>query len=367
MKIKTNTAIRLEDKTDTEDTSELAKGWLTDFQKSTSLHVLNNIVFLAQQALTQLSAASTSRFIALMTLIDALYARFNHSHDLTDLNKAICSLQDAIKCCTERDWQESNMDFRSCGLLATRFDLMGDISDLQMAWGWTIKHTEASTNILELLRFASNLQEQFTMSGNMADLNTAVTLFRKGVAELPQGSENFVAVIGNLANALCTQFEQGGQQSDLDEAISLNRQALELQLPPHLDRSSLLNNLANALSTQFKQGGQQSDLDEAISLYRQALELRLPPHPDRSSSLNNLASALSARFEQGGQQSDLDETISLLRQLLELELPPHSSSLNNLANALVAQFVQGGQQSDLDEAISLHRQALEVRLPPHPD
>ena len=153
MKIKTNTAIRLEDETDTEDTSELAKGLLTDFQKSPSLHILNNIVFLVQQALAQLSVASTSRFITLMTLVDALYARFNHSYDLTDLNEAISSLQDASKCCTERVRQELNINFRICGLLLTRFELLGDISDVQRALD--IEGTETS----ELLEFADELYE----------------------------------------------------------------------------------------------------------------------------------------------------------------------------------------------------------------
>ena len=228
VKIKTNTVIRLEDEPDTEDTSELAKGLLTDFQKSTSLHILNDIVFLVQRALAQLPAASTSRFIALMTLVDALYTRFNHSYDLTDLNEAISSLQDASKYCTKRDRQESNINFRICGLLVTRFDLMGDISDLQTALDWTIKGSETSTGILESLEFADELHKQFTISGNMADLNTAVTLFREGIAELPQGSENYAALVGNFAIALWTQFQQGGQQSDLNESISLHRQALEL-------------------------------------------------------------------------------------------------------------------------------------------
>ena len=58
MKIKTNTVIRVEDKTDTEDTLELAKGLWTDFQQSTSIHILNNVVFLVQQALAQLDRKS---------------------------------------------------------------------------------------------------------------------------------------------------------------------------------------------------------------------------------------------------------------------------------------------------------------------
>ena len=287
-----------------------------DFKKSTSLHVLNKIVFLVQQALAQLSASSTSWFIALTTLVDALYARFHHSHDLTDLNKAISSLQEATKYCTEQDQQESNINFQVCWLLITRFELMGDISDLQVALDLTFKGTETSTGILESLEFANELYEQFTMSGKMADLNTAVTLFREGIAELPQGSENYAAVINNFASAVLTRFQKGGQQCDLDEAISLHRQALKLFLPPHPLQSSLLNNLASSLLTRFRQGGQQSDLNDAISLHRQALELRLPPHPNRSTSLNNFANALWTLFKQGGQQSDLDEAISLHREAL---------------------------------------------------
>jgi len=294
--MKAITAIRTENERDTEDILELAKGTLTDFQKSISLHVLNNVVFLVQQSLAHISAAPTSRFVALTTLADGLYARFNHSYDMTDLNEAICTLQDAIECCTERDRQQSVISFRICGLLGARFDLMGDISDIQTGSYWlengNIKRTETSAGILDSLEFADELCKQFTTSGNMADLNTAVTLFREGIAELPQGSDNYAAVINNLANALWTRFEQGGQQSDLDEAISLHRQALGLRLPPHPNRSSSLDNLASALRTRFEQGGQQSDLDEAISLHRQAFELFLPPHPNRSGSLNNLANAL---------------------------------------------------------------------------
>ena len=251
--MKTNTTIRLEDEPDTEDILELAKGMLTDFQNSTSLHALNDIVFLVQQSLVFLSSAPTSLFMGLTTLADALYARSNHSYDITDLNEAISSLQNAIKCCTERDRQQSNTNSRICGLLAIRFDLMGDISDLQAALdaleNGNINGTETSTGVPESVEFAEELYEQFRTSGNMADLNTAVTLYSEGIAELPQGSENYAAVLNNITSVLSTRFEQAGQQSDLDEAVSLHRQALELQLPSHPDQYDSLNNLSNALWT----------------------------------------------------------------------------------------------------------------------
>ena len=217
----------------------------------------------------------------------------------------------------EQDCQELNITFWISGLLATRFDLMRDISDLQMAWDWTIQGTKTSTSILESFEYATELCKEFKLSGTMADLNSAVTLFREGIAELPQGSENYAVFINNFVSALLIRFKQGGQQSDLNEAISLH---LELFLPPHPNQSSSPINLATALWTQFEQRGQQSDLDEPISLYRQALKLFLPSHPNQSYLLSNLGSALLARFGKGGQQSDLDEAISLHRQTLKLEL-----------------------------------------------
>ena len=78
---------------------------------------------------------------------------------------------------------------------------MGDISDLQIALDWSIEGAETSTGIWELLEFADELCEQFTISGNMADLNTAVTLSGKGLQNyLREVRVTYAAVINNLAN-----------------------------------------------------------------------------------------------------------------------------------------------------------------------
>ncbi|KAF8815740.1 hypothetical protein BYT27DRAFT_7333814 [Phlegmacium glaucopus] len=404
---------------DTHDLTQMSRGFLADFHKSTDLDIINTIVQLLQRSLLYLPDAHLKRFAALTTIAEGLYARFHYSGTIADLNDAISCLEDAAKCCAERDWQQLKTLCRICCILAARFDFTGDMLDLKRAFACFTyanpQETEAAGGVPALLEFANRFRHQFHKSGNIADLNTAVALFRKGIAELPDHSQSYAAALNDLANVLSTRcekggqrsdldeaislyqqalklfplshpyrsaslnnlastlltrFQQGGQRSDIDEAISLHQQALNLQPPPHPGRPSSLNNLANALSTRFQQGGQRSDLDKSISLHRQALELRPSPHPDRSSSLNNLASAVSTRFQQGGQRSDLIETISLYRQALELRPSPHpdrSTTLNNLANSLWTFFQQGGQKSDLDEAISLHRQALKLRPAPHPD
>ncbi|THH13179.1 hypothetical protein EW146_g7014 [Bondarzewia mesenterica] len=176
-------------------------------------------------------------------------------------------------------------------------------------------------------------------------------------------------LVDSLANALQTRFKQTGQLGDLEEAISFHRQALELLPAPHPNRLMSLNNLASALSTQFEQTGQLGDLEEAISIHRQAFELHSVSHPHRWMSLNNLATALSTRFKQTDQPGDLEETISFHRQALDLCPALHPDqwvSLNNLATALSTRFKQTDQLGDLEEAISFHRQALDLLPSGHP-
>ncbi|PPQ93376.1 hypothetical protein CVT25_007085 [Psilocybe cyanescens] len=372
------TAIMQEDEGDTRDTLELANEILITFRKSTSLHVLNTVIFLVQQSLPHLSFRSTTRFIALTTLVDGLYARFNHFHDTTgsDLDEAISSLEDAMICRTEKARQHSftNTWMQFCGLLIERFNLMGDISDrltvLALAEAENTENTRTATRAHQQFPSAVELYEKFAKSGDMGELNTVVTLCREAIAEMPQRTENYIAGVHNLATLLAVRFEHDGQQSDLDEAICFYRQAVEPRLSPHPDRYMSLYSLANILQTRFDQRGEQSDLDEVISLNREALELRLAPHPERSNPLNNLANALQRRFDERGERSDLDEAISLHRQALKLRLAPHlerSTSLHNLAITLRTRFDQTDEQSDLDEVISLHREALELRLAPHPE
>ncbi|PPQ82423.1 hypothetical protein CVT25_008370, partial [Psilocybe cyanescens] len=354
------TDIRQEDETDTQDTLELAKGSLINFQKSTSLHVLDTVIFLVQQSLPHLSFGSTTRYVSFTTLVDGLYARFYHLHDTTagDLGEAICSLQDAMVFRTKQVQKHSftNTRIRLCGSLIERLNLTGNISGLQRALVWlkagNTEDTRNTTSAHQQYSSAMKLYEQFTEYGNMGDLNTAVTLFREVIAERPERTEGYVAGVHNLVSLVAVLLEHDGQQSDLGEAICFDRQAVGPRLSPPPDRYMSLDSLANALQTRFDQRGERSDLDEVISLHRQALELRLAPHPEHSRSLSNLANALRKRCIQGGEQGDLDEAISLHRQALELRPalhPDRSVSLNNLGLVLWTRFNQHGKQGDLDE------------------
>jgi tetratricopeptide (TPR) repeat protein len=168
---------------------------------------------------------------------------------------------------------------------------------------------------------------------------------------------------------LVIRFSLSGQLKDLNDAISLHRDALKLRPAPHSRRSTSLNNLAVGLIKRFSMSGRGEDLDEAISFYRDALELSPINHPDRHKALNNLAGALRTRFEQSGHLEDLDQAISIHRDVLE-QLPAlhpgRSNYLCNLANALVVQFQHSNKYEDLNETINTYYESVDALVSGHP-
>ena len=221
---------------DTNNMVNMAKGSLTDFQKSTSLHAINTVIFLLQEALTLGPRTPLKQFAALSMLGDGLYSRFHHSHRISDLDNAISSLQDAVECSIQKEWQQPKIVqqlFLQLFIMFTAwFDITSDMLDLKRAFSQLVdvKMTENSSAQSDLspLNSASEMFKQFEESGSMNDLNIAVALIREGIMELPEDSDHYAAAVNNLALGLLTRFEQAGQQSDLDEAILLHRQALEL-------------------------------------------------------------------------------------------------------------------------------------------
>lgn len=367
-----------------------AEATLANYVQSISVDSINNIASLLQTSLTNLpSGMHPKRARALSTLAAARCFLFHHSHSISDLDNAISHLKEALKDCTERNTERSNIVYQLCAVLMIRLHFGGQISDLMEAGAvFKQEHVHDSgasismKSARELLAQASKLQEQFSNSGSTGDLDRAIVLYRQARSGMPPSFiklQIYQLALNNLANALMARFRLGGQHCDLEEAILLHRRTLELRPLPHPQHADSLCNLANALMTQFEQSGHKDNIDEAILLYRQGLELRSSPHPRRPTFLNSLANALQTRYEQNDQLiGDNIEAISLYRQALELVRlpPPHTgytdpsiaaTTLSNLSNSLLVHFNQMGRQEDLDDAVSMSRRALELRPAHHPN
>ena len=70
----------------------------------------------------------------------------------------------------------------------------------------------------------------------------------------------------NLANSILADCKAEASLADLETAIYLFREALDRRPAPHPLRSDSLNDLAAALVTRFVQTNQRRDLDEALQL-----------------------------------------------------------------------------------------------------
>src|SRR4029077_20560668 len=84
----------------------------------------------------------------------------------------------------------------------------------------------------------------------------------------PAGSADWPWRLSNLGVALHARFAHLGRQADLDQAITFFRRADAVVAADHPDRPRMLASLGRALAERFERTGQQADLDQAIEVYR---------------------------------------------------------------------------------------------------
>ncbi|KZP05699.1 hypothetical protein FIBSPDRAFT_805582 [Athelia psychrophila] len=312
---------------------------------------------------------------SLHNLANSLATRFEQLGQIADLEQAIIYQRAALELHPPGHPDRSGSLNNLATSLAMRFEQLGQMADLEQGIIYQRAalelcppgHPDRSGSLFDL---AISLKTRFEQLGQMADLEQAIIYQRAALELCPPGHPDHSGSLNNLASSLFTRFQELGQMADLEQAIIYQRAALELRPPGHRNRSYPLNNLAGSLLARFEQLGQMTDLEQAIIYRRAALELCPPGHLTRSSSLSGLAKLLKTRFQQLGQMADLEQAIIYQRAALELRPPGHpnrSSSLNNLANSLLTRFQQLGQMADLEQAIIYQRAALELHPLGHPD
>ena len=110
---------------------------------------------------------------------------------------------------------------------------------------------------------------------------------------------------------LKSRFEQGGDPADLDEAIAVGRRTVADEYRGHRSRFRFLMNLATALRLSFEFIGRLSYLDEAVTLAREALTGA--SGEEALVIMANLCGLLRLRFEEIGERSDIDQAVDLGR------------------------------------------------------
>ena len=161
-------------------------------------------------------------------------------------------------------------------------------NELQVSVAPPIAHSE------EVLLSSPDTMIQANLRSTESEQNFCVSCL------CPLGHPYRSSFLNNLASAVLTCYEQSGEMEDLEEAITYHHEAITLRPPGHPNRSASLNHLANVILTRYEQLGSLKDLEEMITYHHEALDLHPPGDPNRSASLNNLANAVLACYEQSG-------------------------------------------------------------------
>jgi tetratricopeptide (TPR) repeat protein len=195
-----------------------------------------------------------------------------------------------------------------------------------------------------------------------AALDEAVQILHRAV-EQTSDSDDHVAALVSLGNALLDRSEMGRGGLDLADSVSCLEQALDLVHPGTPRWGRLASNLGNALLAQFRATGQRTSLVRSRDLFRAATQTFDSPS-DREVCLSNLTACLQELYEQTGELDFLDEAIGVFRVTAGRSTGAAGAErLQNYGVTLLARFKRYQSPDDLDQAISQFRAAARVSPP----
>ncbi|WP_328842656.1 CHAT domain-containing tetratricopeptide repeat protein [Streptomyces sp. NBC_00258] len=326
----------------------------------------SSAVHLWQQIEHATPADHPNRAEYLNYLGNALQARFERTGDLSDLDQAIATRQEAVQT-TPADHPNEDLYLHNLGLaLGARFRRTEDLLDLNQA----IDHLQAAIRATpadhpkragRLFHLGNDLRNRFERTGTQSDLDQAIDRLRAAVGTTPADHPGRAAFLNNLGGTLRVRFDRTGGLSDLDQAIDCLQSAVQATPTGHPNRVMYLHSLGRALATRFQRTENLADLDQAITIRQQAVNVTPADHPNRAAYLNYLGTTLGDRFERTGVLSDLDQSIDCLQSAVQAApagAPNRAMYLSNLGFALRVRFEQVGDLADLEQAVATGQGAV---------
>jgi CHAT domain-containing protein len=337
---------------------------LKKHERTNSLEDLDRAILLAEVMITVTPSFHYDRPHRVMDLVKMKFKKAGLTGSDEDLNEAMTMAIEAMSMVQSASGGQASHYLDS-------FNQTGDVNDLNMAVseaGETVAATphDHPNRAATLNNLAVILCTRFERTGDLSDLNMAIARVEEAVAATPHDHPNQTAMLNNLAVSLSTRFERTGDLSDLNMAIAKGEEAGEATPHDHPDRSARLTNLAVSLLIRFERTGDLNDLNMAITKGEEAVAATPHDHPNRAAMLNNLTVSLRTRFERTGDLSDLNMAIARVEEAVAAiphDHPNQTAMLNNLTVSLRTRFERTGDLSDLNMAIAKGEEA--VAATPH--
>ena len=214
-----------------------------------------------------------------------------------------------------------------------------------------------------LVNWGAALSARYAATGDVADLEQAVTVYRDAVAATPQRAPRRATRLADLADAVRERAHRLGSVTDLDEAVDLLVAAEGLEgadAPgrPHREAALALALLDRGRRTRAHRA---ADLPAALDLASRAVAHTPARAPDRPARLGLYAACLHERWRDSGRHELLDRAVALHREsLAELaeRSPLRFRHQQNLADAVADRAALSGDPDERAEAATLFRKVV---------
>jgi tetratricopeptide (TPR) repeat protein len=313
------------------------------------------------------------------TLGLALWSKYDVSDDVTDLDRALEQLAEAVRL-KPHDRGVSEPFFLALGARLERTDkavdfdrLIGMVArllagipagepvglelrfSLGAAWYWRYWHTNEPTNLDQAVDLYRQVAEQCPHDAPAGPVYRSA--WEEVLAATPPDHPPPPRYFFNQGRARMLALERTNDWGELDAAINLYEQGAQAVTQPP---AGPLLNLAHAHFTRFLRADGDYDLRQAIKRFNEVLD-DWPPVPRDPHHEHTLALALLARYEREQDVNDLTSMIDVYDRTLKSTAPDHflrSAMESNLGIALRNRFQRTRVEDDLARAIKTDERSV---------
>lgn len=194
-------------------------------------------------------------------------------------------------------------------------------------------------------------RNSFRLTGDTADLHTAVQRLRAAVAASRPEHVDHSLYVSNLSSTLALLHETTGDLAPLEESVAILERAIHNSPPEDHWRAELQSALGDVALRFHLRTDDRDALTTAIAASRKALELAPADDVTRPMNLNQLGLALRNYHALTRDPAHGEEAARMLREAAaSAAWWSRPVGLHNLAQLGIAQYDETGDLSFLDEA-----------------
>ncbi|MEU0532320.1 CHAT domain-containing protein [Amycolatopsis tolypomycina] len=267
-----------------------------------------------------------------LSLAHAHHKRFAARADKSDLDSWITHGQEAVAHMPSGGAQHDNEVNALMGAYLQRFELYGDPADIDRsvdAGRAALGSCALGSRPERLSRLATAHRARFLHTGLTSDLDTALELTRRALAEVPDDHPNLTMVLSNAGVVENTAYDHDRTKVRLERAIELFGRALAAPNSDagDPDRAVIMANLAEALRTRALRtrfaepalAGE--DLLRATALCEEAMRVAPRTNPQWHELVSISSGVWFARFRLSRALRDLRNSMAAAESALEASPP----------------------------------------------